>query len=185
MIREPLAADLLGAAAFAHRVDQLDTVGVNDPQHRRGGQEALGPVLMRHEEAQEPGALGELGKQRPRVAREPTIQRPVASAFEGMEQPQGDHLTGPEAGVEVFGDGAHLLIDLIEQRGDKIMESKDSALLHCGSRFPSSAPRTGQARFRASGVPIPAGISSIFAFILTFRYGSLLLPVRFSSARNF
>jgi len=42
------------------------------------------------------------------------------------------------------------------------MESKDSALLHFGSRFPSSAPRTGQARFRASGVPNPAGISGTF-----------------------
>jgi len=29
----------------------------------------------------------------------------------------------------------------------------DSALLHFGSRFPSSAPHTGQARFRASGAP--------------------------------
>jgi hypothetical protein len=63
------------------------------------------------------------------------------------------------------------------------MESKDSALLHFGSRFPSSAPRTGQARFRASGAPIPAG-ESIFASIFTFRYGSLLLPVRFLGARN-
>jgi len=33
------------------------------------------------------------------------------------------------------------------------MGSKDSALLPCSSRFPSSAPRTGQARFRASGGP--------------------------------
>jgi len=33
------------------------------------------------------------------------------------------------------------------------MESKDSALLLFSSRFPSSAPHTGQARFRASGVP--------------------------------
>src|SRR6266436_5460639 len=75
---------------------------------------------MGHEETKEPGALGELGKQRPIVAREPPIKRPVASAFEGMEQPQDDHLTGPEASVGVFGDGAHLLIDLREQCGDKI-----------------------------------------------------------------
>jgi len=37
-----------------------------------------------------------------------------------MEQPQGDHLTGPEVGLGMFGDGAQLLIDLIEQRRDKI-----------------------------------------------------------------
>src|SRR5499427_6573649 len=40
-----------------------------------------------------------------------------------MEQPQGDHLTGPEVGLGMFGDGAQLLIDLVEQRRDQI---------HCG-----------------------------------------------------
>jgi hypothetical protein len=40
--------------------------------------------------------------------------------LERMQQPQGDHLTGPEMCVGVFGEGAHLLIDLVEQRGDKI-----------------------------------------------------------------
>ena len=30
MIREAFATDLLGAAAFARRVDQLDTVGVDN-----------------------------------------------------------------------------------------------------------------------------------------------------------
>src|SRR6266852_3277788 len=37
-------------------------------------------------------------------------------------------------------------------RGLRQMESKGGALLHSDSRFPSSAPHTGQARFRASGV---------------------------------
>jgi len=37
-----------------------------------------------------------------------------------MQQPQGDHLTGPEVGFGVFGDGAQLFIDLVEQGGDKI-----------------------------------------------------------------
>jgi len=114
MIREAFAADLLGTAAFAHGVDQLDAVGVNDPEHRRGGQEGLCPVLMGPEETKEPGALREPGKQRPIVAREPPIKRPVASAFEGMEQSQGDHLTGPEVGLGVFGHGAQLLINLVE-----------------------------------------------------------------------
>ena len=41
-------------------------------------------------------------------------------AFEGMQQPQGDDLTGPEVGLGVFGDGAQLLIDLVEQRRDKL-----------------------------------------------------------------
>ena len=46
VIRETFAADLLGAAALAHGVDQLDAVGVNDAEHGRGGQEGLRPVLM-------------------------------------------------------------------------------------------------------------------------------------------
>src|SRR6266849_4940046 len=41
VIREAFAADLLGAAAFAHRMDQRDPRGVDDPEDRRGGQEGL------------------------------------------------------------------------------------------------------------------------------------------------
>src|SRR5712691_7501114 len=95
MIREAFAADLLGTAAFAHRVDQLDPVRVNDPEHSRGGQENLRPVLMGPEKAKEPRPLGEPGKQRPIVARQPAIERTIASAFERVQQPQGDDLAGP------------------------------------------------------------------------------------------
>jgi hypothetical protein len=48
-----------------------------------------------------------------------------------MQQPQGDDLTGPEVGVGVFGDGAQLLIDLVEQRRDQI---------HCGHGLLRSSP---------------------------------------------
>src|SRR6266702_3120972 len=75
---------------------------------------------MRLEETKEPGALGEVGKQRAIVARQPAIEGPIAHAFEGMQQSQGDHLTRPEVGLGMFGDRAHLLIDLIEQRRDKL-----------------------------------------------------------------
>ncbi len=37
-----------------------------------------------------------------------------------MSQPQGDDLTGPEVGLGVFGHGAQRLIDVGEQRGDKL-----------------------------------------------------------------
>jgi len=73
------------------------------------------------EEAKEPGAFGELGEQRPIVAGQPPIQRAVADAFEGMQEPQGDHLTGPETGLGMLGDGTQLLIDLVEQGGDTLM----------------------------------------------------------------
>src|SRR6266446_2378479 len=120
VVREAFAANLVGTPAFTHGVDQLDAVGVNDAEHRRSGQEDLRPVLMRPEEAKEPRALRKLRKQRPIVARQPAIKRTVAHAFEGMEQPQGDHLTRPEASLGVFGDGAQLVIDLREQGGDKV-----------------------------------------------------------------
>src|SRR5713101_3514750 len=85
VVREAFATDLLGAAAFAHRVDQLDAVGVDNAEHRRSGQEGLRPVLMGLEETKEPGALGEVGKQRAIVARQPAIEGAVADAFEGMQ----------------------------------------------------------------------------------------------------
>src|SRR5215510_13612296 len=52
--------------------------------------------------------------------RQPAIEGPVAHPFQRMQQPQGDHLTGPEVRLRMFGNGAQLLIDLIEQRGDKL-----------------------------------------------------------------
>ena len=96
MIREAFAADLLRAAAFAHRMNQLDPIGVDDPEYRRGGQEDPRPVLMGREEAEETRAFGEAGEQGAIVACQPAIEGPVAPAFEGMEQSQGDHFTGPE-----------------------------------------------------------------------------------------
>src|SRR5437588_6124889 len=54
MIGEAFATHLLGAAAFAYGVEQLDPIGVNNPEHGRGGQEDLGPVVMGPEEAKEP-----------------------------------------------------------------------------------------------------------------------------------
>jgi hypothetical protein len=48
--------------------------------------------------------------------------RPVERGDPSAEfnQPQGDHFTGPEVGLGMFGDGAQLLIDLVEQGRDKI-----------------------------------------------------------------
>src|SRR6266446_942121 len=120
MIRYAFAADLLRAAAFAHGVDELDAIRVNDPEHRRGGQEDLRPVVMGPEEAKEARALGEVGEQGAIVSGQPPVKRAVTDAFERMQEPQSDHLTGPEVGLGMFGDSAQLLIDLIEQRRDKI-----------------------------------------------------------------
>src|SRR5215471_10456609 len=95
MIGEPFVTDLLRAAAFADGVDELDAVSVDHPEHGWSGQEGPRPVLMRLEKAEEPGALGEARKQGAIVARQPAMERPVPHAFQGMQQSQSDHLTGP------------------------------------------------------------------------------------------
>src|SRR5215467_9001679 len=120
MVGEAFPADLLGAAAFAEGVHELDAIRVDDAEPGRRGQENPRPVLMGLQETKEPRPLGEAGEQRPIVARQPAIERPVPHTFEGMQQPQGDHLTGPEVRLRMFGNGVQLLIDLIEQRGDQL-----------------------------------------------------------------
>src|SRR5215475_6852801 len=114
MVRHTFAADLLETAAFAHEVNQLDAVDVNDPQHGRSGQEDLRPVLRGREKTKEPRPLAQAGKQRPRVARQPAIEGSVAPTFEGMQEPHGDDLTGPEVRLRVFGEACQLVINLTE-----------------------------------------------------------------------
>jgi hypothetical protein len=112
MVGQAFATNLLRAPTLSDGVNELNPIGIDDPEHRWGGQEGLGPVLMGPEEAKEAGALGEPGKQRTIVARQPAIERAVAHAFEGMQEAQGHDFTGPEAGVRVFGDVWHLVSDL-------------------------------------------------------------------------
>src|SRR5882672_7852744 len=61
VLGEPCPADLLGAAAFAHGMAQLDAIRVDDPEDRRGGQEGLRPIVMRREETTEPVRSGKEG----------------------------------------------------------------------------------------------------------------------------
>ena len=53
---------------------------------------------------------------------------PLSRHSERMQQPQGDHLTGPEVGLGGCGDGASLRIDLVEQCREKI-HRRHAALL--------------------------------------------------------
>ncbi len=101
-------------------VDQLNPIGVNDAEHRWGGQEGGRPVLMGLQEAKEARALGEAGEQGAIVTRQPAREGAVAHAFEGMEEPQGDHLTGPEVGLRMFGDGGEMVIDLAKEGRDTL-----------------------------------------------------------------
>jgi len=69
---------------------------------------------MGPEETKEPGALREPGKQRAIVARQPPVKCAVTDTFERMQEPQGDHLTGPEAGLGMFGEACQMVINLTE-----------------------------------------------------------------------
>jgi hypothetical protein len=137
MVREAFAAHLRRTAALAHGVDQRDPIRVDDAEDRRSGQADLRPVVMRREKTKEPGPLGEAGKQRPIVTRQPAIEGPVAHAFEGMQQPQGHHRTGPEVRLRMCGDGAHLLIDRREQGSDKLHGAHAALLSWEGCHVPS------------------------------------------------
>ena len=106
-----------------------------------GSQERLRPGLMRLEEAKEAGTLGEPGKQRPIVACQPAIEGSVPPALKRMQESQGDHFTGPEGGLGMFRDGAQLLIDLVEQRRDKVHRAHAALLSGEGCHSPSQGGR--------------------------------------------
>src|SRR4029434_7091221 len=53
VVRETCAPNLLGATAFAHGMDELDAIGVDDAKHRWGSPERLCPVVMRFEKTKE------------------------------------------------------------------------------------------------------------------------------------
>jgi hypothetical protein len=120
MIREALAADLLGAAACTYGMDQRDPVGVNDAEYGRNRQEGLRPGLMGREETKQPCALGEAGEQHPIIARHPALEGTMADPFERMEEPQGDHRTGAEVCSRVCGDVEQMVSDLAKSGDDKI-----------------------------------------------------------------
>jgi len=44
----------------------------------------------------------------------------MAPAFEGMQQPQSDDLTGPEVGLRVVGEACQMVINLTEEGRDKL-----------------------------------------------------------------
>jgi hypothetical protein len=68
-------------------------------------------VVMGREETKQPRPFGQEWEQGPKIARQPPIERTVPDALERMQEPQGDHLPGPEVRLRVFGDGAQLLIN--------------------------------------------------------------------------
>ena len=120
MIGESLPTDLGWAAAFPNRMDQFDAVTVHNAQQGGGRQEQQGPLPMGLELAKQPGPLGQARKQGLVVPRQPTIKRPVADPFKGVQHAQRDHFTGPQRGLGMLGQGFHPIIDPAEQVRDQV-----------------------------------------------------------------
>jgi len=89
------AAARLGPPACAHGVAQRHPLRLQAPQDRRGGQEGRGPVLRRLAEAQEPGPLRSPGTQRPRVAGQAALARPLPPPLRACHSPKGTTARGP------------------------------------------------------------------------------------------
>ena len=114
VIRQSLAADLVGTPALADGVDQLHAIRVDDAEHRRSSQEGCRPRLRGAEEAKEPCPLGYTREQHAIVPRQPAIERAVPPTFEGMQEPQGYDFTRPQGGVGMFRDACEMVIHLAE-----------------------------------------------------------------------
>src|SRR5437016_406307 len=77
---------------------EFNAIAIYDAQHRWRCQEAIAPVLMDLQQAEEPSAVWQSGKYIPMVVCEPAIESPIAHSFNGMQQSYGDHFTGPHTG---------------------------------------------------------------------------------------
>ena len=116
-----LLAYLTRASAFAYRVNQLDAIAIDDPQHCGRGQEGLGPGLMGSQATEETSTMGQLGEHGQVVLGKPAIKGPGTHSLDGVEQAYGDNLARPQRSLGVILHIAHLVIHSAEQLGDKIL----------------------------------------------------------------
>lgn len=124
-VAQSLLADLLGAASLTDGMDELDAVGVGHAQNRGVGLEAVRPVPMGGEEPEQPAALGQFGKQRPSVPRQPTVECSSPDTFDHIEKSQRHGLAGIEQGLRVFGRAGHDVVHSAEQFDDKGLQKNN------------------------------------------------------------
>ncbi len=93
-LRPPVAA-VLGCAPCKNKLLS---------EGNKGDQVAAGQV------AQEPGALGQTRKQGPQLIVHPAVECSRTAPFEGKEDAQGDHFTGPETGLGMLRHGFHRFV---------------------------------------------------------------------------
>ena len=85
-----------------------------------------------------------------------TAYLPLSRHSERMQQSQGNDLAGPEMGLGVFGDGTQLLIDFIEQGGDKLYGHHTALLASQGCH----ASQRGRVVGRLQAQKLNIGINS-------------------------
>lgn len=127
-VRLTLPPDLVGTASLADRVDQLDTIAVDDAQQRRVSQKALRPPTMTVEQAKQSRALRQLREQRSIVARQPAVEGAAADPFQGKQQAQRHHFARIQLRLAVLAYILHLIIYPTEQLSDKINRSHEVPL---------------------------------------------------------
>ncbi len=121
-------------------MDELDAVGVGHAEHRRRGEEAIRPVLVRNKEAKEPGALGQLGEERQTIAPQPAIEGTLTDAFEGEQEGEGDEFARIERRLGMLGDRRHLFVHADEETNDKLL-GRHGTLLGAAASTPSASKR--------------------------------------------
>ena len=77
----PFLANLAVAATFSARMDELDTVTINDAQQRGFSQETLRMPLVGVEQPIQPGSFRQLGEQRAMIPLQPAEKGAIAYPF--------------------------------------------------------------------------------------------------------
>jgi hypothetical protein len=132
-LQRPLSFDflpaLLRATPFSNGKQQLDGVAINDQEKARIGQEALVPVLMRHQQPLQPCAIGQTGKQGIKVSFEPTIKGAKVASFQGEQQADRHQLAWIQLGLIMLGYLFHSVIDKAKQMDDNVFGGHNDLVL--------------------------------------------------------
>lgn len=112
--------NLFITASLTTGMQQFDAETVCQTDHRGGGQKRRQPGTMLFQGPKQTGAFGQLGKQMPEVAGEPTVERPCSDPFQRKHYPNRYQFAGVQLGLWVFRHFFHRIIHPAEQFDDKI-----------------------------------------------------------------
>jgi len=131
MVGDAEASYLTGRTASSLWVEQLYTECICKSKYCRLCQEAVGPLLVSSEQAEEACALREQRKQRKQVSLCTSVESTVAHPLEGKKHCQGNHFSWVKLGLIVLGHLLHRIVYSTEQLRDKILGSHGVLLAWC------------------------------------------------------